>query len=259
MLVLCQHLHVPVRLVQKGPLDGRPSSASLPPSAQVFADLVEGIPQVLGCMKDPAGRYVWSNTGFANRLGIRPDEVVGRTVDELFPVEFARSYAGQDAQVLATGRPLQSHLELIVRADGGIGWYVTSKSRLIGIDRSVWGLAVLSIDLQSQLESAHAGLARMISRVREQVGHPWRVPELATIAGLSPKQLERLASRTLGLSPQRLVQRLRLEHAVRLITETVDSLGAISAECGFYDQSSFTKQFRSVLGLTPGAYRRAPT
>ena len=25
--------------------------------------------------------------------------------------------------------------------------------------------------------------------------------------------------------------------------------------CGFYDQSSFTRQFRSVLGLTPGAYR----
>jgi AraC family transcriptional regulator len=99
----------------------------------------------------------------------------------------------------------------------------------------------------------------MIERVRERVGYPWRVPELASLAGLSPKQLERLTSRTLGLSPQRLVQRLRIEQAVRLITETRASLGAISAECGFYDQSSFTKQFRSVLGLTPGAYRRAPS
>jgi len=47
-----------------------------------------------------------------------------------------------------------------------------------------------------------------------------------------------------------------LEHAVQLITSTSMSMGDISAECGFYDQASFTRQFRSVLGLTPGAYRR---
>ncbi len=115
---------------------------------------------------------------------------------------------------------------------------------------------MLSIDLHAQLQSAHSGLARAIARVRDDVGHPWRVPELAAVAGVSSKQLERLTRRTLGISPQRLVQRLRLEHAVELITTTDATLGEVGAECGFYDQSSFTKQFRSVLGLTPGAYRR---
>jgi PAS domain S-box-containing protein len=231
---------------------------ALPPSARAFAELVDGLPQVLGCLKSPAGTYVWSNTGFANRLGMAPETVVGRTVEELFPVEFARSYALQDGRVLDTGTPLQHHLELIVRADGDIGWYVTSKSRLLDETGAVWGLAVLSIDLQSQLDSAHSGLAEVIARVRSDVGRHWRVAELAGIAGLSPKQLERLCRRTLGIGPQRLVQRLRLEYAVQLITTTPDTLGEISAECGFYDQSSFTKQFRSVLGLTPGAYRKGP-
>ncbi len=230
--------------------------APFAPAAQAFVELVDGLPQVLGCLKAPDGLYRWANTGFANRLGLAPAEIVGRTVDELFPVEFARSYAAQDALVLTTGRPLQHHLELIVRADGDIGWYVTSKSRLLDGDGGAWGLAVLSIDLQSQLESGHSGLARTISAVRDDVGHPWRIAELAVIAGLSPKQLERLCRRTLGISPQRLVQRLRLEHAVQLITTTRATLGEVSAECGFYDQSSFTKQFRAVLGLTPGAYRR---
>jgi transcriptional regulator GlxA family with amidase domain len=219
-------------------------------------ELVDGLPQVLGCIKAPDGPYRWANVGFANRLGLVAEAVAGRTVEQLFPVEFARSYAAQDALVLSTGRPLQHHLELIVSANGDIGWYVTSKSRLLAQDDSVWGLAVLSIDLQSQLESAHSGLARTIAAVRGDVGHPWRVAELARIAGLSPKQLERLSRRTLGISPQRLVQRLRLEHAVQLITATDATLGEVSAECGFYDQSSFTKQFRAVLGLTPGAYRR---
>jgi AraC-like DNA-binding protein len=80
---------------------------------------------------------------------------------------------------------------------------------------------------------------------------------MAEVAGISSTSLERLARRTLGLPPQQLLQRLRLEHAVTLITHTNMTLGDISAECGFYDQSSFTRQFRKVLGLTPGAYRRA--
>ena len=115
---------------------------------------------------------------------------------------------------------------------------------------------MLSVDLHAQLESGHSGLAAAIEAIRADVGQPWRVADLAALAGLSPKQLERLARRTLGLSPQRLVQRLRLEHAVHAIVTTDASLGEISAECGFYDQSSFTKQFRAVLGVTPGAYRR---
>jgi PAS domain S-box-containing protein len=253
---LCHSLLVAVRLIPND-ASGQPSGrAPLPPAARAFAELVDGLPQVLGCLKSPEGSYLWSNTGFANRLGMSPDEVVGQEVGELFPVEFARSYTAQDAQVLRTGQPLQHHLELIVRADGAIGWYVTSKSRLLDELGSVWGLAVLSIDLQSQLDSAHSGLAEVIARVRSDVGHQWRVSELAAIAGLSPKQLERLCRRTLGIGPQRLVQRLRLEYAVQLITTTRQTLGEVSAECGFYDQSSFTKQFRSVLGLTPGAYRK---
>ncbi len=242
-----------VRSVQKGDSSG---ARGIPTAGLAVVDLVDGIPQVLGCLKRADGRYAWANTGFAERLGRRPEEVVGRTVEELFPRDFARSYAHQDARVLTTGQPLQGHLELIVRADGRIGWYVTSKTRLVDEAGATWGLAVLSVDLNAHLTSGHAGLARVIDEVRADVGRPWRVPELAALADLSPKQLERLARRTLGLSPQRLVQRLRVEHAVQEIVTTDASLGVIAADCGFYDQSSFTKQFRRVLGVTPGAYRR---
>lgn len=246
MAVLCHSPRVPVRLVQN----------DLPETARTFIELVDGIPQVLGCLKHRDGRYAWANAGFALRVGLSIDAVVGRTVEDLFPPDFARSYAAQDAIVLATGHPLQRHLELIVRSDGQIGWYVTSKSCIRAYDGAVWGLAVLSLDLHSQLLSSHSGLARAIARVRADVGHPWRVPDLAGLADLSPKQLERLARKTLGLSPQRLVQRLRIEHAVHLITTTDATLGEVAARCGFYDQSSFTRQFRAVLGVTPGAYRR---
>jgi transcriptional regulator GlxA family with amidase domain len=131
---------------------------------------------------------------------------------------------------------------------------VTSKAT-VQQDGDVIGLSALSIDLNSQLQSGHAGLAGAIAAVRHDMARPWRVSELAEIAHLSPVQLERRCRRTLGLSPRKLLQRLRLEHAVHLITTTDSTLGDIASACGFYDQSSFIRQFRFVLGLTPGAYR----
>ena len=220
-----------------------------------FTELVDGIPQVMASAKGTDGRYVFVNAGFCDRVGLSADRIIGRTVEDFFATEMAESYAAQDAQVIATGKPLRGHLELIVRADGSLGWYVTNKSALKDED-DVVGVAVLSIDLQSQVNSAHAGLAEVIAAVRRDIHAGWRVAQMADVAELSSSQLERLCRRTLGIPPQKLLQRLRLEHAVQLITSTTMSMGDISAECGFYDQASFTRQFRSVLGLTPGAYRR---
>lgn len=242
--VLCKSTHVDVELIQNQ-------------SSVLFRQLVGGVPQIMGSIKDLKDRHVYANEGFCARLGLKASEVHGRTVRELFGDELAESYLTQDELVLRTGRPLQNHLELIVRADGQLGWYVTSKSVITSNAGKPIGIAVLSVDLHSQVNSAHAGLARVITSIRERIDEQWRVAQMAEIAGLSSASLERLASRTLGLPPQQLLQRLRLERAVFLITQTSQSMGDVAAGCGFYDQSSFTRQFRKVLGLTPGAYRRA--
>lgn len=241
---MCKGVHVDVKLVQNQ-------------SVFLFRQLVDGVPQVMGSIKDLNDRHVYVNEGFCARLGLKSGDVLGHTVRELFSDELADSYLQQDELVLKTGKPLQNHLELIVRADGQLGWYVTSKSVIVSTLGEPIGIAVLSVDLHSQVNSAHAGLARVIAAIRARIELQWRVAQMAEIAGVSSPSLERLARRTLGLPPQQLLQRLRLEHAVMLITQTSMSMGNIAAECGFYDQSSFTRQFRKVLGLTPGAYRRA--
>ena len=235
------------------------SVESIPKAGELraFVDLVEGLPQVMAAAKDTSGRYVYVNRGFADRVGRRVRDIVGRTVDDFFAPELAESYAAQDAEVLRSGKPLQGHLELIVRADGRLGWYLTSKTRIVADDGAVVGVAVMSVDLQSQMDSAHSGLAAALDAVRADIAHPWRIGEIAEIAGLSTTQLERLSRRTLGMSPRGVLQRLRLEHAVRLLSSTSLTAGEVASACGFYDQSSFTRQFRAVLGLTPGAYRTA--
>jgi PAS domain S-box-containing protein len=246
--VLCDSDRVSVESIPIG---------SMGSAVTTFVDLVDGLPQVMAAAKDPQGRYVYVNRGFAERIGRRTSDVMGRTVHDFFAPELAASYAAQDSDVLSTGKPLQGHLELIVRADGRLGWFLTSKTRLVNDAGEVLGVAVMSVDLQSQMNSAHSGLAEALSVVRNDVARPWRVADIAALAGLSSTQLERLCRRTLGMSPRGLLQRIRLERAVSLLSTTSQTAGEIAAACGFYDQSSFTRQFRAVLGLTPGAFRRS--
>lgn len=226
------------------------------PALTLFIELVEGLPQVMAAAKDSSGRYVYVNRGFADRVGRPASELLGARVSDLFAPELATSYAGQDEEVMRSGRSLSGHLELIVRVDGQLGWYLTSKSRLLDNAGMPVGLAVMSVDLHAHMNSAHAGLAQALDEVRFRIDEPWRVSEIAQIAGLSTKQLERLTHRTLGLPPRAILQRLRIEHAVRLMGTTSMTMGEIAHACGFYDQSSFTRQFRSILGLPPGAYQR---
>ena len=60
-----------------------------------------------------------------------------------------------------------------------------------------------------------------------------------------------------GFSPvfTELVARLRIDRACHLLTHTHQPLAQIAQECGFGDQSYFTRVFRQRTGRTPGDYR----
>ena len=50
--------------------------------------------------------------------------------------------------------------------------------------------------------------------------------------------------------------RLRVEKASRLLLQTDKQIPIIATECGFKTVQYFTRAFKKVMGLTPGAYRK---
>lgn len=211
------------------------------------------------CVKDPLGRYVAANLAFAERAGVGgPGGVVGKTAHELFPVDLADGYVAQDEAVLASGRALTNELEFISRPDGSIGWYLTSKSRIVDERGNPTGIVSVSIDLRTPADAAapHRGLAAAVDFARRHLAEPTTVADMAEAGGMSVGQLERGMNRVLGLSPKQLVLRLRLEQAIAELDGTDHSIGDIAQRCGYYDQSAFTRHFTRVVGLSPGAYRR---
>jgi AraC-like DNA-binding protein len=78
---------------------------------------------------------------------------------------------------------------------------------------------------------------------------------LAALAQLSPYHLSRVFRRAFGLPPHAFQTQLRLARACRLL-RLGQPLAAVAAETGFADQSHFTRRFKNVIGVTPGAYRK---
>lgn len=216
-----------------------------------------GVPHTMFCVKGIAGQYLAINQAFAERAGRRPNQILGRTARDLFPADLVDAYEAQDAALLSTGEPIRNELEMILRPDGSRGWYVTSKTLLHDEHGEITGIVVVSDDLRRGADAAqhHHGLQGAIDLIRRSFAEPLRVGDIAIAAALSPAQLERAMRRALGVSPKQLLIRTRIDEAARRLDDTGDSLAMIASECGFYDQSSFTRQFQRAVGITPGAYR----
>jgi len=80
------------------------------------------------------------------------------------------------------------------------------------------------------------------------------IHQLAQQANLNPHYLIRCFRQQVGISPHRYKQHWQLLKAKQALASD-ESLAAIAAEHGFYDQSHFTRAFKRTFGLPPGRYR----
>jgi AraC-like DNA-binding protein len=85
-------------------------------------------------------------------------------------------------------------------------------------------------------------------------------PPLASIAracGMPVGRFIRAFRLTTGMPPFRWVRAFRVERAKDLLLNSPLALAQIAYDCGFADQSHFTRVFTAAVGTTPGAWRRA--
>ena len=100
-------------------------------------------------------------------------------------------------------------------------------------------------------------LQRALEFIEEHLNDNVSLSELAEAAGnLSNYHFARLFKQSTGHSPYQYFIRQRIRRAqIMLRNQKLLSLGEIAFECGFSDQSTFSRVFRRVVGSTPKAYR----
>lgn len=83
------------------------------------------------------------------------------------------------------------------------------------------------------------------------------VQKLAATVGVSCRQLERLFTTHLKMSPARAYKQVRVEHAKALLLQSKSPLIEIALEVGFTSASHFAREFKSIVGQTPSQFRQA--
>lgn len=84
-----------------------------------------------------------------------------------------------------------------------------------------------------------------------------RVAAVARQFELTPRTLQRLFQRYVGVSPKWVIRRYRLHEAAELLA-TGNRLDwpALALELGYFDQAHFINDFKALIGTTPAAYAR---
>ncbi|GGP57376.1 GlxA family transcriptional regulator [Streptomyces melanogenes] len=92
--------------------------------------------------------------------------------------------------------------------------------------------------------------------ITEHPGEDLSVDALAARARLSPRHFARAFQAETGTTPGRYVERVRVEHARRLLEDTADGVEEISRACGYGTPEAMRRAFLKSLGTAPAEYRR---
>lgn len=83
------------------------------------------------------------------------------------------------------------------------------------------------------------------------------ISDLASTIGVERSYLWRVFLQEYHESPQKYLQRLRMEKARSLLESSTLSIADIASRVGYDDYTSFTKMFRQKVGMSPTEYRAA--
>jgi AraC-like DNA-binding protein len=100
-------------------------------------------------------------------------------------------------------------------------------------------------------ERHQAGIERVIRRVLEAYAEPMPLREALRLSGMSKAGFERQFPRYTGSTLTEFVNRVRLNHARRLLLGGGDTVGSVAYAVGFNHLSYFNRLYQRFYGVSP--------
>lgn len=226
---------------------------------QLLVTLFDQASDVAFFVKNARGQYMAVNDSLLNRHGLKhKTDALGKRPYEICPGEFGRVPSDQDDKVLQTREPLVNHLEMQWHRPFQPVWCLTTKLPIIDASNQVLGLIGFSRDVRLQVDRRDIpeAFAKALNYFEEHLNQVASPSELARQSNLTLPRLNRLTKRLFGLTAGQLITKTRIAAASRLLLETDLAISEVSLACGFFDQSAFTRTFRSATGVTPSQFRK---
>ncbi len=102
-----------------------------------------------------------------------------------------------------------------------------------------------------------SAFSALLDWMRSHLSERLSVEQLADRMAMSPRNFSRAFARTIGVSPAKAVERLRLEAARERVENSHESIKHIAAASGFQDLERMRRSFIRAFGQPPQGLRRA--
>jgi len=198
-------------------------------------------------------------TAVFNPVGVAHSTVIGPAGASMFTIEF-RSESLQELGLQLPDR---------TTFDGGVGTMLWPALRLFSsfknqstdslmLEAHVFELLAAITRLhESPEKTPPRWLKRVKDRLHAEFCERLRMRDLAREAGVHPVHLARAFRKFEKRTPGEYQQHLQIRAACELLGKPEWPLAEIAAECGFADQSHFTRTFRRMAATTPLRFRQA--
>ncbi|WP_328928725.1 GlxA family transcriptional regulator [Streptomyces sp. NBC_00190] len=143
----------------------------------------------------------------------------------------------------------------LVEEDHGRDVALTIARHLVVFLRRPGNQAQFSAQLEAQT-ARREPLRDVQQFITEHPGGDLSVEALAARARLSPRHFSRAFQAETGVTPGRYVERVRVEHARRLLEDSREGVAQISRACGYGTPEALRRAFVKTLGQSPAEYRR---
>ncbi len=202
-------------------------------SEERFKAFMDNSPAVAH-MKNAEGRYLFVSAAFGRVFGRPTSELIGRTLDEIWPREVAAKLRANDRAVFQMGQ-LQEFTEVLPMGDGSVSHWLSSKFPLIqhGEEPILAGISVNISDLvrrEEDVKTLNSALERKVGELttinqeletfRYSISHDLRAP-LRTLQGFTDLLLEDCGGE---LSAHGRAHVQRIASAARYLTRLTEDL-----------------------------------